>query len=426
MMHPSGRAAASPREAATGTPRGTTRRGLLLGAGAALAAARPAQAQPRGPELRIGAIYPAAGPLALPGDESFRGLELAVEARNEAGGLLGRPLRLVKAEANDAAQAGEAVRRLAGTERLVALFGTTASPLSFAATQAAELAGMAYFELGAIADTITARGFRYLFRSGPRATDYAALGLRTARETLPGLWGLPLAGLRIAIAHEDGLYGQSVAAAQEAGLQGGEAALLGRFAYAPGGQDLPALVARLRSADAQLLLHTGQAQEVLALFRAMKEAGWRPRMVLGSGGGYALADTAQSLGPALEGVLNVGFPPYASAGRLGEEAKRVAEAYRLKYGHDPRSAHSLANHAGARLFLDAIHRAGGTEREKLRGAVLATELDTAEAPLGWAAAFDEAGQNQRARPVLSQWQGGRLVAVAPEGTALAAPRGEMG
>lgn len=405
----------------------TTRRGLLLGA-ALLAAAHPAAAQQRasGNELRIGAIYPASGPLALPGDESFRGLELAVEARNEAGGLLGRPLRLVKAEANDAAQAGEAVRRLAGMERMVALFGTTASPLSFAATQAAELAGMPYFELCAIADSITARGFRYLFRSSPRAADYAALGLRTARETLPALWQAPFAGLRIAIAHEDGLYGQSVAAAQEAGLQGSEAALLGRFGYAPGGQDLPALVARLRSADIQLLLHTGQAQEVMALFRAMKEAGWRPRMVLGSGGGYSLADTAQSLGPALEGVLNVGFPPYAAGGRLGEEAKRLAEAYRLKYGHDPRSAHSLANHAGARLFLEAIQRAGGTEREKLRSAVLAMELDEAEAPLAWAAEFDEAGQNQRAQPVLSQWQGGRLVAVAPEGAALAVPRGEMG
>ncbi|MDQ1078755.1 ABC transporter substrate-binding protein [Pseudoroseomonas cervicalis] len=185
-------------------------------------------------------------------------------------------------------------------------------------------------------------------------------------------------------------------------------------------------MARLRSADIQLLLHTGQAQEVMALFRAMKEAGWRPRMVLGSGGGYSLADTAQSLGPALEGVLNVGFPPYAAGGRLGEEAKRLAEAYRLKYGHDPRSAHSLANHAGARLFLEAIQRAGGTEREKLRSAVLAMELDEAEAPLAWAAEFDEAGQNQRAQPVLSQWQGGRLVAVAPEGAALAVPRGEMG
>ncbi|WP_242662491.1 ABC transporter substrate-binding protein, partial [Teichococcus deserti] len=77
------------------------RRRLLQGAGALAASglARPALAQaPRAAELRIGAVYPFAGPLALLGDESFRGLELAVEARNEAGGVQGRMLRLVKAE----------------------------------------------------------------------------------------------------------------------------------------------------------------------------------------------------------------------------------------------------------------------------------------------------------------------------------------
>ncbi len=405
------------------------RRRLLQGAGAIMASglARPALAQaPRAAaaELRIGAVYPFAGPLALLGDESFRGLELAVEARNEAGGVQGRMLRLVKAEATDAAQAGEAVRRLAQAtspaERVAALFGTCASPLSLAASQAAELAGLPYFELGAIGDSITSRGFRYLFRSCPRGSDFAALSLRATRWLLPALWQTPLAGLRIAILHEDGLYGQSVAGPQEAGLQG-QAGFLGRFGYAPGGQDIPALVQRLRTADAQLLLHTGHASEVMLLFRAMREAGWRPRMVLGAGGGYSLADTAQALGPAFEGVMTVDFPPYAVAGRMGAEARALAEAYRAKYGHDPRSGHSLANSAGARIFFEALQRAGSLEREKIRAAVIGLELDAQAAPLGWAADFDESGQNLAAQPVLAQWQGGRLVTVFPDTAALATP-----
>lgn len=394
--------------------------GLALAGGEALAQSRAAGAQ----ELRIGALYPFAGPLALLGDESFRGLELAVEARNEAGGVQGRPLRLVKAEATDAAQAGEAVRRLSG-ERLAAIFGTCSSPLSLAASQVAELAGMPYFELGAIADSITGRGFRYLFRACPRASDFAALSLRTTRWLLPALWQTPLAGLRIAILHEDALYGQSVATAQEAGLQG-LPGLLGRFGYAPGGQDLPGLVQRLRTADAQLLLHTGHASEVMLLFRAMREAGWRPRMVVGAGGGYSLADTAQAMGPAFEGVMNVDFPPYAVAGRMGAEARLLADAYRAKYGHDPRSGHSLANHAGGRIFLEALHRAGATDKERIRAAVLASDQDAREAPLGWATDFDENGQNLAAQPVLSQWQGGRLVTIFPDAAAVATPRAELG
>ncbi|WP_160935324.1 ABC transporter substrate-binding protein [Teichococcus coralli] len=406
-----------------------TSRRTLLGQAALALTARPAAAQTRAagaPELRIGAIFPAAGPLALHGDESFRGLELAVEARNAAGGVFGRPLRLVKAEASDATQAGEAARRLlAGPERVAALFGSCASSVSFAATQVAELEGVPYFELGAIADTITARGFRYLFRSCPRSADYAALTLRAALGLLPTLWRHAPAAMQVAILHENTLYGQSVGMAQEAMLKD-SARLLGRFGYASGGQDIQALVPRLRAAETQLVLHAGQQADVLLLFRAMREIGWRPRMVLGAGAGYSLTDTAQALGPQVEGVMTAGFPPYLAAGRAGEEAGQLAEAYRGKYGHDPRSGHSLANFAGARLFLEALHRAGSPDKERIRAAVLATVLDAREAPLGWGAGFDEAGQNLRALPVLAQWQGGRLVPVFPEPAAAGAPRPELG
>ena len=36
-----------------------------------------------------------------------------------------------------------------------------------------------------------------------------------------------------------------------------------------------------------------------------------------------------------------------------------------------------------------------------------------KAVTGWGARFDESGQNTRARPLLAQWQDGRLVTVAP-------------
>ena len=38
-------------------------------------------------EVKVGALYPLSGGLALLGDESFRGLEIAVEEANAAGGL---------------------------------------------------------------------------------------------------------------------------------------------------------------------------------------------------------------------------------------------------------------------------------------------------------------------------------------------------
>ena len=60
-------------------------------------------------ELKLGALYPFSGGLALLGDESFRGVQLAVDERNAAGGINGQKITLVKADAVDASQAvGEA------------------------------------------------------------------------------------------------------------------------------------------------------------------------------------------------------------------------------------------------------------------------------------------------------------------------------
>ena len=135
------------------------RRPLLAGLAAMAAAPRIGLAQAA--ELRFGALFPFSGALALLGDESFRGLEVAVEERNAAGGVLGRQIRLAKGDAVDQAQAIAEVRRLMGAERVAAVFGTYASTLSFAATQVSELQGIPYFELGAISDPITIRGFQF-------------------------------------------------------------------------------------------------------------------------------------------------------------------------------------------------------------------------------------------------------------------------
>jgi len=65
-------------------------------------------------------------------------------------------------------------------------------------------------------------------------------------------------------------------------------------------------------------------------------------------------------------------------------------------------------------------------KDRLRTAVLATDLAEGTGPAGWGAAFDERGQNTRARPWLMQWQDGRLVTIHPGAAAVSAPRARLG
>ena len=59
--------------------------------------------------LRIGAINPYSGPMALYGDEMTRGYQLAIDERNAKGGLLKRKVELLKGDASTPQQGIAAV-----------------------------------------------------------------------------------------------------------------------------------------------------------------------------------------------------------------------------------------------------------------------------------------------------------------------------
>jgi branched-chain amino acid transport system substrate-binding protein len=401
--------------------------GLALAGGPRGAAGQGASAPAAaGSEVRLGAIFPLSGSLSLLGDESFRGVEIAVEERNAAGGLLSRPVRLLKGDATDQNQAVGEARRLLGAERAAGLFGTFSSALSFAATQVAEMQRVPYFELGAIGDPITERGFRALFRTCPRATDFAREAVNVVPEVLAPSWGLPPAAIKVAILHEDGLYGQSVSGSQEALLGARGLQPVEKLGYAARGAELAAAVQRLKGAAADVVLHTGYQNDIVVFYRAMREANWRPRMVVGSGAGYSGVDTMRAIGPEFDGTMNVDFTQFEVNERMAPGAKQFVEAYRRRYGSEPRSGHSLANYCGARICLDAVQRAGGLEADRVRAAVLATDLPDGATPTGWGARFDERGQNTRARPFVLQWQNGKQVTVFPAEAAVAPPRAQFG
>jgi len=386
--------------------------------------ARRANAQPAPPELRVGAIFPLSGPSGLLGDESYRGLELAVEERNAAGGVFGRTIRLLRTDApDDMAAANEARRLLAGNDRVSALFGSFSSAIALPASQAAELAGVPFFELGAIGDAVMDRGFRMVFRASPRAADFATTTISAVTDLLAPAFGVAPERLKLAIAHEEAQGGQSVAGAQEALIRAGGLALVERVAYGSRAADLGAVVQRLRGLEAEIVLHAGAPGDEVLLFRALREAAWRPRMVIGTAGGYGLTESARSLGDPFLGAMSADFTPFAVHERHAPGAPAFAETYLRRYGAEPRSGHSLAGFVGARFFLEALGRAGSAERDRVRAAVLAVDVAEGTTATGWGARFDERGQNQRARPVLCQWQitphGPRQMVLSPAAAAVA-------
>lgn len=373
-------------------------------------------------DLRLGALYPFSGGLALLGDESFRGFELAVERRNAEGGLLGQQIQIVRGDAVDANQAVGTARRLTSVDNVKAIFGSYASSISFAATQVSELAGVPYFELGAISDPITERGFEYVFRSNPTSKGFADRTIDVIEQIIaPGL-GVDPKDLRIAIIHEDALYGTTVAEYQVAAAKAAGLNVVEVLPYSAKAVDLSSLLLRLRGARAEVVLATSYQNDTVLFFRQMGETDWRPKAIIGAGGGYSMQDTVNAVGAdGMHGVFDIDFTQYLTneAGAPGIGA--FVQAYEKKYGTPPRSGHSLANYAGALMFFDAIQAAGSMEPAKIREAVLALDKPMGSYPTGWGAKFDNNGQNTRGLPSVMQWLDGKLTTVFPPDAAVAEP-----
>ena len=382
--------------------------GLVLSAGAASA------------QTKIGALYPFSGGLALLGDESFRGLELATEERNAAGGVKGQKLEIVKGDAVDPNQAVGEARRLTSVDKVSVVFGTYSSSLSLAATQVTELAGVPYFELGAISDPITERGFKNLFRSNPTARDFAASMVDAIGGAIAPALGVDVKSLKVAIIHEDSLYGQTVAGYQTKRAQEKGINVVETLPYSAKSVDLTPVILRLKSANVDVVLQTSYQNDTVLFFRQAKEQGFKPKAVMGAGGGYSLRETMEAIGAAnMDGALNVDFTQYKTNAAAAPGITEFVAKYKAKYGTEPRSGHSLANYVGAKIFFDVLQNSKDLTAASIRDSVLKVDLPVGATASGWGAKFNEAGQNTRVAPFLMQWQNGELVTVFPEKAAVA-------
>lgn len=372
-------------------------------------------------DLKIGALFPFSGGLALLGDESFRGVQLAVDERNAAGGVNGEKVVLVKADAVDANQAVGEARRLTSVENVTAVFGSYSSAVSSAATQVTELAGVPFFELGAVSDNITGRGFKYLYRSNATAKNFAESSLDAVVKVIAPQLKVDPKTLKIAIIAEDGPYGTLVSGFQRDGAKRLGLNVVQVLPYSAKSVDLSSLILRLKGADADVVLQTSYQNDSILFFRQAAQAGFRPKAVIGAGGGYSLTDTARSVGAQMDGAYDVDFPQIAMNEKGAPGLSSFAAEYQKRFGTAPRSGHSLVNYVGAKAFLDVLATAHSTDKDKIRAAVLAYRKAAGTTAAGWGFQFADNGQNQLATTNVMQWQNGKLVTVYPEAVAIARP-----
>ncbi len=396
------------------------RAAIRLGGAGMLAVAASRRRAQAAEAIRIGAINPYSGPMALYGTEVTHGYELAVERANAAGGVLGRQVVLLRGDAANPQQGISAVEQLAPSVDVFA--GTYLSAVSNAASDAALRHERIYWDTNALAQDLTQRDLPNFIRSGPDADAFARGSVEAVKGLIAPALGREVKDLSVWIEHEDSIYGSSIAAAQRTLLQAAGAKIAGVGAHPASAIDLTDTVLRARRAAPDVFIETGYVPDGNLLLRTSRDQGFTPRATLFVGTGDT-PETLSSLGAAfLEGKLVESYPRPDVAPAYGPGAQDYAEAYRRKFGHDPIAPQGLTAYVGMQMLLEAIAAAGSTEMAKLRAAAAAMDRPLHSYATGFGAKFDAHFQNIRALPTTIQWQAGRQVTVFPEAAAAAGVR----
>lgn len=372
--------------------------------------------------LRIGALYPFSGSLALLGEESFRGAEIARRQRNQDGGVAGSQVEYVRVDVPDPNVARSEAERLLSQERLQVLIGTYSSALAMTASEVAARRGATYFELGAITDPFTERGYDTVYRTNPPAREFAISQIRFIEEWLAPELGKDISEVRLALAHEDSDYGTSVAEnvreeAKPAGLN-----VVTVQPYDAEASDLTPVVLRLKNSNPDIVIAVSYAQDAVLLSRQAKQQNLDAAL-FGTGGGHSLQSFIDAVGDMGDGVFNVDFTQYEVNDEFTPGLKEFVDAYKEAYDENPRSGHSLNNFFGANALFDILEETeGDLAADRIREAAGSYTVEQGTTATGYGVEFDENNQNVRSEPFVTQWRDGKLLTVFPEEAAVAEPK----
>lgn len=328
--------------------------------------------------IRVGAVVPLTGAFAGGGAQIERGYVYAVDAINEAGGVMveeygtALPLELdVRDDASDPNQTTSIMDELAGQD-IVAYLGGFATPVHAAGSATAERNGIPYLGAATSTQALHEQGYQYYFSPFPKSPDMAV----TVFEMLNGLIPEGERPLNVGIFQEATDWGEELGPlfVQEAENHGYE--VVYHETYAPGTTDFTDLILGAQAAEVEALLSLPTPPDGFAMYQQMGELDWKPafNLVIRA----ADVPTWNDLGEAGEGVV-LSTPWHPALGYPGTEA--VNERHLEEEGRpaDPvvGSAYALIE-----ILADAIERAGTLENDAVRDAIAETDgLETIIGPI---------------------------------------------
>jgi len=336
---------------------------LAIGAALAVGALAAFAAEP----IKIGSILSVTGPAAFLGDPELKTMQMYVEDINKKGGVLGRQLELVHYDdGSDASKANGFAKRLIDDDKVDIIVGGTTTGSTMSMVPLVEKAGVPCISLaGAV--VIIEPVKKWVFKT-PH-TDRMA-----AEKVFEDMKKHNIT--KVALFSETSGFGQSGKKETEGVAAKYGITLVASETYGPKDTDMSPQLTKIRNTPGvQAVFIFGLGQGPAIATKNYKQLGMT--LPLYHAHGVASEEFIKLAGTAAEGVR---LPAAALlvADKLpdNDPQKAVAEGYAKAFAAKWKSdVSTFGGHAydGLMLAVDAIKRAGGTDKAKVRDAIESTK-----------------------------------------------------
>jgi len=359
--------------------------------------------------IKVGVLLPLTGAQAKFGEIEKRSYEMAAEEINAKGGVNGKKIELLFEDDTGKPDVGRSgVEKLISREKVSVITGGYSSSVTAAAAPVAQQFKVPFVVCTGSADDITEKGYDYVFRINPAASEYPASVETFLKEVAKDV-------KTVALLYENSSFGQSSSKSFEEDAKRLGLKILVKEGYQAGAIDFKPILTKVKAANPDMIYMVSYVMDASLLMRQSKELRINPKMFVGGGAGFTLPEFAKSAGDASDGVFSatlwIETLPFPGA-------KEYFDKYKKKYG-DETEYHGAEAYAAMQVVADALKRAKASsvpDPKAVRDALAATDMKTVFGPVKFIS-YGKKTQQNKLDTYLVQWQKGELEAVWPKSVA---------
>jgi branched-chain amino acid transport system substrate-binding protein len=306
-----------------------------------------------GKDIVLGHYASLTGGTATFGNSADKGVQMAIDEANAADGVLGKKLRLVTVDtASKTEQASSAALRLINQEKVLAVLGEVASSRSLAAAPICQKAGVPMLSPASTNPDVTKTG-DYIFRACFIDPFQGTVVARFAQDKLGAKTAAVLSD--VSQDYSKGLAKYFIEEFSKTGKIVKEASYSSET-----DKDFRAQLTQIKGANPDVIFIPGYYTEVGNIAVQAQSLGIKKPML--GGDGWESPKLVEIGKGAIEGQY---YSTHYSPEDKNPRVQKFVTDFKKKHNEVPEGMAALGYDA-AKMMIDAIKRAGSTDREKIR------------------------------------------------------------